>query len=88
MRRGGKQALVSNARSGDVVIFDAVSKKETQRVTMELKATEARTAGQRVFTQFGQGPVPVGILVAPELSHAFVANTNADIITMIDLKTW
>jgi DNA-binding beta-propeller fold protein YncE len=85
----GKQALVSNARSGDVVIFDAVSKKEIQRVPMQLKAAEGSTAGQRVFgDQFGQGPVPVGILVSPKLSHAFVANTNADIITMIDLKTW
>lgn len=32
--------------------------------------------------------MPVGILVSPKLSHAFVANTNADIVTMIDLKTW
>jgi YVTN family beta-propeller protein len=86
---GGKQALVSNARSGDVVIFDAASKKEIQRVPMQLKAAEGATSGQRVFgNQFGQGPVPVGILVAPKLSHAFVANTNADIVTMIDLKTW
>jgi YVTN family beta-propeller protein len=86
---GGKQALVSNARSGDVAIFDAISRKEIQRVAMQLKAPEGSTAGQRVFgDQFGQGPVPVGILVAPKLSHAFVANTNADIITMIDLKTW
>jgi YVTN family beta-propeller protein len=86
---GGKQALVSNARSGDVAIFDAVSRKEIQRIPMQLKAAEGSTAGQRVFgDQFGQGPVPVGILVAPKLSHAFVANTNADIVTVIDLKTW
>ncbi|MDQ3175692.1 MAG: hypothetical protein M3Q91_18605 [Acidobacteriota bacterium] len=32
--------------------------------------------------------MPVGILVAPGVGHAFVANTNADIVTMIDLKTW
>lgn len=85
---GGKQALVSNARSGDVVVFDAVTRKEIQRVPMQLKATEGSTSGQRLFNQFGQSPVPVGILVAPKLSHAFVANTNADIVTMIDLKTW
>lgn len=86
---GGRQALVSNARSGDVAIFDTISRKEIQRVPMQLKAAEGSTAGQRVFgNQFGQSPVPVGILVAPKLSHAFVANTNADIITMIDLKTW
>jgi YVTN family beta-propeller protein len=35
-----------------------------------------------------QGPVPVGILIVPSLSQAFVANTNADTVTVIDLKTW
>ena len=86
---GGKHVLVSNARSGDVAIFDATTKKEVRRIAMQLKAAEGATAGQRIFgTQFGQSPVPVGILVAPKLSHAFVANTNADIVTMIDLKTW
>lgn len=86
---GGKHVLVSNARSGDVAIFDAAAKKEVRRIPMLLKAAEGATAGQRVFgAQFGQSPVPVGILVAPKLSHAFVANTNADIVTMIDLRTW
>ena len=85
---GGKRVLVSNARSGDVAIFDAATKKEVGRVPMQLKAVEGSTGGQRIFGQFGQSPVPVGILVAPKLSHAFVANTNADIVTMIDLRTW
>jgi YVTN family beta-propeller protein len=85
---GGKRVLVSNARSGDVAIFDATTKKEVGRIPMQLKAVEGSTGGQRIFGQFGQSPVPVGILVAPKLSHAFVANTNADIVTMIDLKTW
>jgi len=86
---GGKHVLVSNARSGDVAIFDAVTRKEFRRIPMMLKAAEGSTAGQRIFgDQFGQSPVPVGILVAPKLSHAFVANTNADIVTMINLKTW
>ena len=86
---GGRFVLVSNARSGDVAVFDAVTRKEVRRIPMMLKAAEGSTSGQRIFgSQFGQGPVPVGILVSPKLSHAFVANTNADIVTMIDLKTW
>jgi len=85
----GKYVLVSNARSGDVAIFDAAQRKEIRRVPMKLKAVEGSNTGQRIFgAQFGQSPVPVGILVAPNLSHAFVANTNADIVTMINLKTW
>jgi YVTN family beta-propeller protein len=86
---GGKHALVSNARSGDVSVFDVATRKEVKRVPMELKAAEGSTSGQRLFgNQFGQSPVPVGILVAPKLSQAFIANTNADIVTVIDLKTW
>jgi YVTN family beta-propeller protein len=86
---GGRFVLVSNARSGDVAVFDAVTRKEVQRIPMMLKAAEGSTSGQRLFgNQFGQSPVPVGILVSPKLSHAFIANTNADIVTMIDLKTW
>ena len=86
---GGRFVLVSNARSGDVAVFDAVTRKEVRRIPMMLKAAEGSTSGQRLFgSQFGHSPVPVGILVSPKLSHAFVANTNADIVTMIDLKTW
>ena len=85
---GGKFVLVSNARSGDLAIFDAGTKAEIKRVSMEVKANEASNSSGRIFSQFGRSPVPVGILVAPGLAHAFVANTNADIVTMIDLKTW
>jgi YVTN family beta-propeller protein len=71
----GKHVLVSNARSGDVAVFDAATRREVRRITMQSK-------------QSSQGPVPVGILVVPALSQAFVANTNADTVTVIDLKTW
>ena len=64
---GGKLALVSNARSGDVAVFDAVTKKEIRRIPMQVKANEASSAASRIFgAQFGQSPVPVGILVAPK----------------------
>lgn len=85
---GGRHVLVSNARSGDVAVFDARTRKEIKRVSMEVKAAEASETSKRLFGSFGQSPVPVGILVAPGLKHAFVANTNADIVTTIDLKTW
>lgn len=86
---GGKYVLVSNARSGDIAVFNGTTKKEVRRISMEVKASEASSKGARIFgNQFGQSPVPVGILVARGLGHAFVANTNADVVTMIDLKTW
>ena len=43
--------------------------------------------GERLFSgQFGQSPVPVGVLVRPDGREAFVANTQADVITVIDLR--
>lgn len=71
----GKHVLVSNAQSGDVAVFDAASRREVRRIKMQTDASS-------------QGPVPVGILIVPTLSQAFVANTNADTVTVIDLKTW
>lgn len=71
----GKYVLVSNAQSGDVAVFDAATRREVRRVKMQSAASS-------------QDPIPVGILVVPALSQAFVANTNADIVSVIDLKTW
>ncbi|MBM4167786.1 MAG: hypothetical protein FJ215_01310 [Ignavibacteria bacterium] len=83
----GRHVLVSNARSGDVAVFDAGTKKEVRRIKMELSA--ARDADTRLFgTQFGTSPVPIGILIPPDGKRAYVANTNADIVTVIDLATW
>ncbi len=71
----GKHVLVSNAQSGDVAVFDAATRRELRRIKMQ-------------SDQSSQGPVPVGILIVPSLSRAFVANTNADTVTVIDLQTW
>lgn len=48
----GKHVLVSNARSGDVVVFDAATRREVRRITMQ-------------SSQSSQGSVPVGILAVP-----------------------
>jgi YVTN family beta-propeller protein len=43
---------------------------------------------ERLFgDRFGDSPVPVGILVHPDGKLAYVANTNADVISVIDLQT-
>ncbi len=83
----GKYVLVSNAQSGDVAVFDAKEKKEIRRIKMEFN--RVNDADQRLFgTQFGRSPVPVGILIEPSGRYAFVANTQADVVTMIDLEEW
>ena len=84
----GKRALISNAKSGDVAVFDTATKKKLASIPM-LAAGEkpAATDARPLVSQFGDGPVPVGILMPEQLSWAFVANTNADTITVIDLST-
>lgn len=83
----GKYVLVSNAQSGDVAVFDARGKKEVRRVKMEFSPVV--DADQRLFgNQFGKSPVPVGILIDPSGTFAFIANTQADIVTMVDLREW
>jgi YVTN family beta-propeller protein len=84
----GARALISNATSGDVAVFDTKTKQEVARIPMQAAGEKLpRDDTQRMASQFGDGPVPVGILMPSMLSLAFVANTNADTITVIDLNT-
>jgi YVTN family beta-propeller protein len=82
----GSKVLVSNAQSGDVAVFDAETKKEIARISMKASDEELQTAG-RMFEGFEGSPVPIGILMHPDGKLAFVANTNADMISIIDLET-
>lgn len=83
----GKFAMVSNARSGDVAVFEASTRKELRRIKMELSVVN--DVDKRLFgNQFGSSPTPIGILVLPTGSHAYIANSNADLLTVIDLKEW
>lgn len=82
----GTRALVSNAVSGDVAIFDTVSRKKITSIPMQ-KQGEKLDDTKRMASQFGSGPVPVGILIPDSLQLAFVANTNFDTVTVIDLDS-
>ncbi len=83
----GRHVLASNARSGDVAVFDTAERTLVRRI--EMKAAPVDSDGDRVFGgRFGASPVPVGILIPPDGRVAYVANTNADQVTVIDLQTW
>lgn len=81
----GRRALVSCAQSGDVAVFDVATRAELRRIPMGLSDAENQNMLGR---DFSQGPVPVGILIDPDGSRAWVANTNADLVTELDLATW
>lgn len=80
----GRHALVSCMMSAEVVVFDADARKELRRIPMleEVVDTEGR-----LFAD-ARGAAPVGILVEPSGRRAYVANTNADVITILDLEDW
>ncbi|HEX9639112.1 MAG TPA: cytochrome D1 domain-containing protein [Acidobacteriota bacterium] len=81
----GDRALVSCARSGEVVVFDTAARSELKRIKLELAALDQTK--QRIFgDRFGSSPVPVGILIEPSGRRAFVASTNADAVSVLDLE--
>ena len=80
----GRRALVSCARSGDVAVIDTATKKEIKRISIDLEAVPGSEA--RLFsTRFGKSPTPVGLLIAADGKRAWVASTNADVVSVIDL---
>ncbi len=82
----GARALVSAARSGEVVLFDVPARKEIRRGKLDF-ATVA-DAAQRLFgDRFGASPVPVGLVVSPDGATAWVAATQADVVAAIDVAT-
>lgn len=83
----GRFALISNAQAGEVVVLDAATREVRARIGMGTRTGDA--VDERLFgAQFGSSPVPVGILVTPDSKRAFVANTNADAVTVIDLESF
>src|SRR6266567_3182649 len=82
----GKRALVSCAQSGDVAVFDTATRALVKRIGIDREAVAG--SQDRLFsTQFGKSPVPVGLLIAPDGKRAWVASTNADVVSEIDLST-
>lgn len=79
----GKHALVSNANSATIQVIDTENYKPIKSIMVN--AEEVENDG-RLATTIGNGPIPVGILVHPSGKYAFVANTNADIITVLNLS--
>jgi YVTN family beta-propeller protein len=84
--RDGKHALVSAARSGEVVRFNTATRLEIRRARLDLK--NAPDAAKRLFgDRFGDSPVPVGLLLSADGRTAYVAATQSDAVVAIDPAT-
>jgi YVTN family beta-propeller protein len=77
----GRRVLVTNARSGDLSVFSVADRKLERRVPLGL-------AGKSDHPDLGDGSLPVGLVIAPDGKRAYVAHTNADQISVLDLETW
>jgi YVTN family beta-propeller protein len=71
----GKHVLVSDAQSAAVAVFESATRREVRRITIR----------EPKSSQYGG---PIGILVVPPLSKAFVAAPNLDQVAVIDLGSW
>ena len=79
------QVLVTRARAGDLVVYDAETLQEVRTVAFDIKSMDVE---ERLFgDRFGDSSVPIGVIVDDSGKRAFVAHANADIITEIDLET-
>ena len=82
----GRLALVSSARSGEVVAFDVATRAEVARTTLDLAAIPD-SQGRLFGDQFGDSPVPVGLVISPEGDTAWEAPTHDDVAVAIDPDT-
>jgi len=82
----GRHVLVSCAKSGDLAVFDA--RRHTPLRRIALGATGTTTEGRLFGDRFGRSSVPIGVVVSGDGARAFVAHSNADRISVVDLTTW
>ncbi|MEM9595845.1 MAG: hypothetical protein AAGD06_16355 [Acidobacteriota bacterium] len=81
----GSKVLVTRARGGDLVIYDAENVGASRTVDLGMKATELR---DRLFgDRFGDSSVPIGVIVDRDGRRAWIAHANADVISEHDLET-
>lgn len=83
----GRRALVSNARSGDVSVYDTAARTEIARVRMDAPLAQDGAPDRYFADAFEGSPIPIGVAVAPDGRRAFVANSNADVVVVLDLET-
>lgn len=76
----GKYCLVTNARDGTIDIFSQQSKKKVKTIMLHGKTTIMEKLLYHT-------PRPVNIIMHPNGLYAFVANSNANKIEVIDMKS-
>lgn len=82
----GRYFLVSNARSGEIAVFNTKEKSLAANISLKIELSDD-PEGRYFAAEFQGSSIPIG-LVVPDNQTAYVANTNADVITVIDLNNF
>ena len=77
----GKHCLVTNSGDGTISVYDQHSKKEIKTIQIHGKTSLLEKLLYHT-------PRPVNILMHPNGLYAFVANSNANKIEVLDMKTF
>jgi YVTN family beta-propeller protein len=77
----GKFCLVTNANDGNISVYNQQTKKKIKTIILHGKTT----IFERILYHT---PYPVNILMHPNGLYAFVSNSNANKIEVIDMKTF
>ncbi len=80
----GSLFLVSNARSGDIAVFDWENREQVASIELTPPVPEG-VDETRYFSEFEGTSIPIG-LVVPDNRWAYVANTRSDAVSVIDLE--
>ncbi len=80
----GTRVMVSNSQSGDLAVFSVEERRELTRIPMALTPDERKGP----FQNLELSPVPIGIVADPRGRRAYVACSNADLVTAIDTENW
>ena len=81
----GRYVLVTNMTSSEVAIFDASTRQEVHQIRLIEDVID--DAVGRVFETI-EGTAPISILVHPNDQFAFIANTHANVVSVLDLNQW
>ena len=82
MTPDGRHALVTNARAATLSVFDIASRARVHTVQI------ADPDAEYPPTLLGDSALPIGVLVHPDGSRAFVAISGANEVAVLDTGTW
>lgn len=77
----GKQCLLTNAIEGTIAVYDTASKEKIKTIVLHGKTTLL----ERILYHT---PRPVNILMHPNGQYAFIANSNANKVEVLDMNSF